>query len=352
EAQYFNFTANNLSQELTAWGKVGFGLWANDYMEESTNNFGIRKTELYVDGHLLFHSDVNDIPVGDNLQVNAWGDYDHYSKSHVWYMRSFLLPGITLPFCSADENRGIIDFKEERPYRFTYILSDFKGNKSEYTFTVIGKKTPIHRTKLAHPLHTLVWNRLNNYQLPGLQLQVPSRYLVENVVLTPRVSTKENSFSSSYQLSEKSIALLKHCKLSLQVKKEVKDPSKLYIISHSKTDKFVGGEYKDGWVTAKILDLNAEYELAYDVNAPKIEYEGQNGDVIRFNLTDEESGIKHFEGSIDGRFVLFEKVGRSSFIACKLKGTPVKKTGKKHNLELTVTDHRNNQSNYKTQIIY
>ncbi|MBQ1801077.1 MAG: M23 family peptidase, partial [Prevotella sp.] len=142
------------------------------------------------------------------------------------------------------------------------------------------------------------------------------------------------------------------CKLSLQVKKEVKDPSKLYIISHSKTDKFVGGEYKDGWVTAKILDLNAEYELAYDVNAPKIEYEGQNGDVIRFNLTDEESGIKHFEGSIDGRFVLFEKVGRSSFIACKLKGTPVKKTGKKHNLELTVTDNRNNQSNYKTQIIY
>lgn len=352
EAQYFNFTANNVSQELTAWGKVGFGLWANDYMEESTNNFGIRKTEFYVDGHLLFHSDVNDIPVSDNLQVNAWGDYDHYSKSHVWYMRSFLLPGITLPICSADENRGIIDFKEERPYRFTYILSDFKGNKSEYTFTVIGKKTPIHRTKLAHPLHTLVWNRLNNYQLPGLQLQVPSRYLVENAVLTPRVSTKENSFSSSFQLSEKSIALLKHCKLSLQVKKEVKDPSKLYIISHSKTDKFVGGEYKDGWVTAKILDLNAEYELAYDVNAPKIDYEGHNGDVIRFNLTDEESGIKHFEGSIDGHFVLFEKVGRSSFIACKLKGTPVKKIGKKHNLELTVTDNRNNQSNYKTQIIY
>ena len=114
----------------------------------------------------------------------------------------------------------------------------------------------------------------------------------------------------------------------------------------------MGGTYREGWVTTKILDLHAEYELAYDDVAPQIEYVGQSGDVLRLNLIDEESGVKSFEGQIDGHFVLFEKVGKSSFIACKLKETPVKKTGKAHLLELMVCDHRNNQSHFKTQVIY
>lgn len=350
--QYYNFTSNRLSQDFSAWGKVGFGLWANDYMEESTNNFGIRKTELYVDGHLVFHSDVNNISLDDNLQVNAWGDYDHYRKSHVWYMRSFALPGLTLPICSVGEDQGIVCFNEERPYHFTYILTDFKGNRSEYAFTVVGKKTDIRRTHLPHPLHTLVWNRLNNYQLPGLQLQVPAHYLSENVELSPTVSHTDHSLSHVYQLSQTSHALFNPCKLSLQVLKEVKDPSKLYVASHSNVDRYVGGTYHDGWVTADILDLQSVYELAYDDVNPQIEFMGQNGDVVRFNLMDEESGIKSFEGQIDGRFVLFEKVGKSSMIACKLKETPVKKTGKPHEITLLVTDHRDNQSKYQTQITY
>ena len=353
EKQYFYFTSNRLTQEFTAWGKVGFGLWANDYMEESTNNFGIRKTELYVDGHLMFSSDVNNISVDDNLQVNAWGDYDHYRKSHVWYMRSFALPGMTLPICSTDENRGIVDFNEERPYHFTYILTDYKGNKSEYAFTVMGKKTKIRRTRIPHPFHTLVWNRLNNYQLPGLQLQIPAHYLAETIELSPRIMRTDSSLSNAYQLSEHSHALLHEGKLSLQLKKDVKDPSKLFIISHStKGDHFVGGTFHHGWVTAKILDLHHEYALAYDDVNPQIEYVGLNGDVIRFNVIDEESGIKSFEGQIDGRFVLFEKVGKSSFVACKLKDSPVKKTGKSHLLEFVVKDNRDNQSKFQTQIIY
>lgn len=350
--QYVNFTSNNLSQEFTAWGKVGFGIWANDYMDDSTNSFGIRHTELYVDGHLVFQSDVNNISIDDNLQVNAWGDYDHYRKNHVWYMKSFLPPGMTLPICSADENHGIIDFNEERRYHLTYILSDYQGNKGEYSFTVVGKKTNIRRSDSFHPLHTLVWNRLNNYQLPGLQLVIPSNHLVDNVELYPTITHQEQALSPTYQLSNKSHALLKACKLSILLRKDVEDISKLYIVSHSKLDGYVGGTFNKGWVTADILDLCTEYELAYDDKAPKIEPIGQEEGVIRLNVTDEGSGIKQYSGYIDGQFVLFEKAGKSSTIVCKLKDTPIKKTRKSHHLELIAVDNRDNQSKYKTQIVY
>lgn len=262
EDQYFNFSDDALNDTLTAWGEVGFGIWANDYMEESANNFGIRYTDLFVDGHRLFHSDVNGINIEDNLQVHAWGDYAHYRKSHVWYMKSFLAPGVTLPILSADGRRGIVSFDEERDYRFIYILTDFKGNRKEYPFTVKGKRQPIAKPSY-HPFHTLAWNRPNAYQLPGMQLNVPSRRLVENVELRPRVLFQRGKYSNAYQLTDQAVALIAPCTLSLQVKKPVGDPTKLYVLERTKGERRLKGRYQDGWLTVAIRDLDATYEVGY-----------------------------------------------------------------------------------------
>jgi murein DD-endopeptidase MepM/ murein hydrolase activator NlpD len=76
--QNFGFGSHHLARKFTAWGKVGFALWANDYMEGTYNNYGIRHTVLTVDGQEIFRSDVNNIPVDANRLVNSWGDYHHY----------------------------------------------------------------------------------------------------------------------------------------------------------------------------------------------------------------------------------------------------------------------------------
>lgn len=262
EDQYFNFANNAIQDTINVWGKVGFGLWANDYMEESTNCFGIRQTDLFVDGHLLFHSDVNGIAMEDNLQVHAWGDYAHYRKSHVWYMRSFLLPGVTLPILSADSQRGIVCINEEREYHFIYLLTDFKGNRSEYAFTVRGKKSHIPKPAF-HPLRTLAWNRPNVFQLPGMQLNVPSKRLAENVELHPQVHIQPGKYSDAYQLTDQGVALIAPCQLSLRVRKQVADSTKLFVIEHNKHERHLKGHYHHGWLTVDIRDLDATYEVGY-----------------------------------------------------------------------------------------
>ncbi|MBQ6063498.1 MAG: M23 family metallopeptidase [Prevotella sp.] len=262
EDQYFNFSNDALNDTLTVWGKVGFGIWANDYMEESTNNFGIRYTDLYVDGHRLFHSDVNGIDMDDNLQVHAWGDYSHYRKSHVWYMKSFLSPGVTLPILFADDQRGIVCFDEERDYHFIYILADFKGNRREYPFTVKARHSAIPKPSY-HPFHTLAWNRPNAYQLPGMQLYVPSRRLVGNVELRPQVYIQRGKYSDAYRLTSDAVAVIAPCTLSLRVKRQVKDPTKLYVVERSKRERRLKGRYENGWLTVAIRDLDATYEVGY-----------------------------------------------------------------------------------------
>ena len=149
-----------LSREFTAWGRVGFALWADDYSQQTYNHYGIRLTRLLVDGHEVFRADVDSIPVSCQLEVNLWGDYEHWRRTRIWYMKSYREPGMRLPVLHTDFNRGIVCFNEERPYRLTFILTDYQGNEARYNFIVRGVHDP--RVK-QHPVARN--NLLNDYQL-------------------------------------------------------------------------------------------------------------------------------------------------------------------------------------------
>ena len=131
-----------LDREFTAWGRVGFALWADDYSEATHNHYGIRSTRLLVDGREVFRSDVDSIPVSCQPEVNLWGDFDHWCNTHIWYMKSFREPDMRLPILHTGLDRGIVTFDEERPYHLTYILSDYQSNRAVYHFTVRGQRDP------------------------------------------------------------------------------------------------------------------------------------------------------------------------------------------------------------------
>ncbi len=151
-------TTWTLSREFTAWGRVGFALWANDYCEATYNHYGIRHTQLFVDGREVFRSDVDSIPISCQMEVNQWGDYNHWRRSRVWYMKSYREKGVRLPILHTGFDRGIINFNEERPYQLVYILKDYYGNQSRYEFTVKGI-----RNKAVKP--RCVQHLLNDYLL-------------------------------------------------------------------------------------------------------------------------------------------------------------------------------------------
>ena len=137
KVQRFTF---NVQREFTAWGRVGFALWADDYSEATYNHYGVRYTQLLVDGCEVFHSDVDSIPVSCQLEVNNWGDYEHWRRTRIWYMKSFREPGMRLPILHTNFEQGVVCFSEERPYHLTYVLRDYQGNESRYHFTVRGER--------------------------------------------------------------------------------------------------------------------------------------------------------------------------------------------------------------------
>ena len=364
DKQTFGFTSHQLERTFTAWGRVGFALWADDYMQGTYHHYGIRETILMLDGHVIFRAQVDNIPVNQNRLVNSWGDYDYWLHHRTWYMRSYIEPGNTLPILYADAQRGVVDFNEERDYQLEYILRDYKGNESHYAFTVHGTKAAIprlspktDRSLLSRVFH---WNQTNSYSLPGeMQLVVPYGLLASDITIQPVIIRHPERVSDTYRFCPSSCPLVADGEIHIRARFDQvgsnsivhteADPSKLYI--RDSQGRFQGNDYNNGWVCGRIRDLGNAYELDYDDEPPTI-HPFSMSEHLMLAVSDKQSGVASYKGTIDDRFVVFDPQEKSNMVVCDLRETPIRKTGGTHRLHFTATDHCGNTQTYETTIIY
>lgn len=340
-----------------AWGKVGFGVRANDHMDDVYNSFGVRYTKLYCDNRLIFYSDVNNIPVIDNRMINSWGDYDHFISTHIWYLKSFIDPGNRLPILKA-VGRGIINFNEPREYHLRYELSDVYGNTTIKKFTVLGNPEAISHALKPKKGTTVYYNRYNNVYLEGCRVSIKRGLLANNGYVVGRRAMLPLAYSPAYSFSTKTYPLFGWTKISIKLDKNVcSATSKLYIAALNGLNKggapmYCGGIYKDGWVTGRMRDLGLFYYLAIDNEAPHITEMSLNPRHLFFRIFDRGSGMKSYQAYVDDKFVLFSFGKNKEIIFCDLADTPIHSTGKEHTLKIIATDNRDNERVFTTKVRY
>ena len=327
---------------ITAWGQIAAGIKAYDYMDGTSNNYGVRSVTLLVDSVEVFRSTVDGFLPDENRMINAWTDYEEYATRNSWFMRSQILPGNTWRMLQADDEKGVVTINEERPYRFCYVLEDLYGNRRTYRFVVHGKKQeiePLHKGK-----HYLKWNQGNIVQQPGMSLVIPKGMLYEDVDLNCRVIADSLNISYDYQLNDKPVPLHGGCSLVIGVRNyPISDMSKYYVARKYKGRKSsAGGYFEDGFMFANIRELGT-YSVAIDTVAPKIvplnKPQWKTGN-IRFKIRDAETGIKDYKVYIDGKFVLFKFASKNATLSC-MHPDRIKR-GMKHRMEVVVTDYCGN----------
>ena len=327
---------------ITAWGQIAAGIKAYDYMDGTSNNYGVRSVTLLVDSVEVFRSTVDGFLPDENRMINAWTDYEEYATRNSWFMRSQILPGNTWRMLQADDEKGVVTINEERPYRFCYVLEDLYGNRRTYRFVVHGKKQeiePLHKGK-----HYLKWNQGNIVQQPGMSLVIPKGMLYEDVDLNCRVIADSLNISYDYQLNDKPVPLHGGCSLVIGVRNyPIADTSKYYVARKYKGRKSsAGGYFEDGFMFANIRELGT-YSVAIDTVAPRIvpmnKPQWKTGN-IRFKIRDAETGIKDYQVYIDGKFVLFKFASKNATLSCMHPGRI--KRGMKHRMEVVITDYCGN----------
>ena len=293
----------NLKQPVHAWGEIYTGISAKDYMDGTSNFYGVHSVTLYVDSVQVFNSTTDKVLPDENRMINGFTDYEELTRTRRLIMRSYKLPGNRLRLLHTNENRGAVTIDEERDYHFRYVLEDNFGNRRTYQFIVKGKRQDIPEYK-PEANEMLYWNRTNVIQKPGMELVVPRYYVYEDVPL----------------------------------------PTKYYNVQKAgKWRISMGGKYANGLIKTRVRSLGT-FSVDVDTIAPQITPIGQGGwrtsRNIRFRIKDMESGIGSYKVYIDGKFVLF---GLKKGILVIQDPEKVKK-GVPHKLEVTVTDQCGNMA--------
>ena len=335
---------SQLSSPLFAWGRIGTAISANDYMDGTTNNYGVRYVRLYVDDRLVSHSDVDRFSFDEDLLINSWTDYHVQRTTGQWYMRSTTSENNELRMLHADENRGWININEERDYHFRYELEDLYGNCSVYRFVVRGKRMPIG-APLRNYRNYMDASRDNRFYVAGTELWLPQGTLFEDVELTYDVVPSDTDQADHYRLSETRVPLRKSAELTLPVlpKADI-DVSKLYVARVDGNKRiYCGGNYRFGRITANIKELTT-YTVCADTITPKIipigETTWKKRGVAAFRISDSETGIRSYSGKIDGKWVLFQYSSKNARLWCDLKAEGI--TRGKHKIEIKVEDMKKN----------
>ena len=329
---------------IYAWGRIGAAISANDYMDGTTNNYGVRYVRLYVDDKLVSHSDVGRFAFSEDRLINSWTDYHTQRTTGRWYMRSTVDEHNDLRLLHADEHRGWITIDEERDYHFRYELEDLYGNIATYRFVVRGQ-----RMELPHYVPNYFYrmdaSRDNRFCANGLELWIPQGQLFEDVDLEYDVIPSTTDQADIYQLATKRIPLRKSAEITLPVMpKGNVDTKKLYVARVDGNQRiYCGGTYKYGRITANISEL-ASYTVCVDTIAPKLTPVGEatwkKRGVVTFRISDGETGIRSYRGMIDGKWVLFKYSSKTARLTCDLKAEGI--SAGSHEIKIVVEDMRRN----------
>lgn len=335
-----------LKGKIEAWGEIYLAVKAYDYMDNTTNIYGVKEVTLTVDSGVVYHSDLTRFAFHETRYLNSFVDYEEWKNHRSFYMKSYTEPGCRLRFMEST-NRGIITIDEPRTYHLTYTLSDAFGNTTHLSFRIEGKEQPIESIDTENT-ELFRLRSDNRFGAKGIRLFIPKGNLYDDLYF--RYSSEEDSTAlcAVHRLHDAPVALHRSARLSLRLQTDTLPDKQQYGIVRLRDGhkSWIGGTYRDGWITADISELGA-YTLEQDTVPPVITpinpatWVGKR--TITLRLSDNLSGIKTYRGEIDGSFALFE-MNSKSVVTYRFDSERLKRG--EHTLKLTATDACGNSTVY------
>jgi hypothetical protein len=337
-----------IAGKIEAWGDIALAVKSYDYMDGTSNSYGVRKITLQADSQLIFKSDINRFSFDETRYLNSFVDYEEWMEKHSFYMKSFVEPGNKLRFIES-VNRGIISINEERTYHLVYQLEDVFGNKTQLSVWIDGKEQAIP-APLTDGREYFHWKSENKFGAKGVRLTIPADNLYDDVYFRYSVKEDSTTLAAMHRLHDRTIALHKQAQLSIHLQKDPLENKQQYGIVRQQNKRlfWIGGAYRNGWIDADIRELGS-YTIAQDTVPPTITPVSPAAwaasRTITLRITDNLSGVKSYRGEIDGQFVLFELDGKKGLVTYHFDKERLPKGP--HKLVFTLTDVCNNVSVYE-----
>ena len=359
---YTKKTYKNISgKTLNISGKAGFGIELFDYTTGRHNTNGIYKLTLKIDDTVYFESKFDKLSFYTNRYINSYIDYAERISSRKKISKCFIDPNNHLANYTVKNDRSIFDFTDGKIHHIEIIATDFYGNTKKTAFKVqagtSGRPKKVHKGK--HFKQRLFYQKINYFDTQELKLTFHKNSLLYDFDFMYYKSTaKYRSFSKVHHIHKESTPLFNKISIAIRADNLPKSLSdKVLIARVLRNGRFmpVDGQFIDGYVISKTNYLG-NYVILTDTIPPRIKPVNLNKNkttkqkTLKFKIYDNLSGIKIYNGYVDGKWVLFKYDVKYHLISCDLRKENIKPG--KHEFILKIEDYRGNVAKFKSSFVY
>ena len=338
-----------ITDSINYIGKFGIGIETFDQHNLSYNRNGIYKIELLKNNEIIYDIKFDRFSFNDKKYINYFIDYEELKENNSKVVKLFSNENSNLSFLKKEQN-GHITFVENYDYNLELNIYDFEGNK---------KNIIIPYKKNSNYLKKVELNKKSN-----IKIDEKRTYDFENKkVVFFKNSYLENQFVSIKNLSDtlvlvnKNHPLNKKIKVSFKIKDKLSNNENLgigLVLYNSKKTKFLPTIIENNELYSYSSELGSFF-ITSDNDKPTIKpLNFKNGDWIskkkylKLEINDLTSGIKKYDGNINGKWILLEYDPKKKLLTYDLED--LKYDSYKLNLIVNVEDFANNKSIYKAQI--
>ncbi|MCX2450939.1 M23 family metallopeptidase [Pedobacter sp. PLR] len=344
-----NYKLNQVNT-INLGGEVGFGVISTDKHNGASGTNGVYSIELELDGKVVFTSSLERFKFENSKAINSHIDYPSFINTRKSIQKSFVDPGNPLGIYSNLVNNGRINFNDGKLHQLKYTITDGKGNKSVLPFKVQADEKAVLKTPEQTPGIAYAYGNVNEFNNAEVKVILPKGTLYNDLNFQYKTFPKPagNAFSAIHQIHNTLTPL--HLGFELWIKADSsleKYKEKALIVNKGGGSQ--GGAFDNGYVKANPRNFGSFY-IAIDTIPPTLTplniSDGKNMAGISkmsFKLRDNLSGLKSFNGYVDGKWILMEFDSKTASLWHTFDGSIAPG---KHILEVIVTDMKGNNRNY------
>lgn len=337
-----------LADKVLAKGPIGFGIIANDYDDVSFNKNGVYSVNSFLNGQPKFGYQFDTHSFDDMRYVNALIDYAKYKKTGQRVQKLFMKNKYDLAFIKTDETKGQITPTPNLDNVYRIEVADFFGNKSEITVPIqYDSKVALIPEEPVVSNYFLVSNKDNIFEKENASVFFPAGTFYDDFALNFDVKDK------TLYLHDDSVPAHSNFTISLTettLSKELLEKTFIARLDGEQIN-YNSTFRKDTVFSAKVKTLG-KYKLVTDTLAPKVSIakpiEGKwvSQDAIQLQISDLGSGIKTYNGFLNGQWVLFEYDNKTRTITHYFNDDFLQNGA--NELKVIVTDAMGNSTTFET----
>lgn len=339
-----------LSQKVTTNGKIGFGIIANDFDNVSYNTNGVYKVLQSAGGKPFFGYKFDEMVFDEGRYINAFIDFARYKKSHQRVQRLFMKNNYPWSNISPNVDNGIINVQPNFSQTNKIEVSDYFENKTVISIPIeYSDQKAVVVSDVKKTPYLVKYNKDSNFEKGNMSVYLPANTFYEDFYLNFDVR------NNILYLHDDTVPAHSNFTISITDDKTPAELKKKMFIAtvNGKKLGYLYTKLEGNTFSAKTRALG-QFTLAKDVVAPKISMAkpiqgkwitGQKS--LSVTISDDLSGIKSYNGYLNGKWVLFEYESKLRRLTHTFTEEALLEG--KNNLKVVVTDNVGNSAIFETQ---